>query len=368
MRATLTLSSIAMMAVLLTALGRAAGAESASVRYSTHRTNGIGVHVIDVNLNDRSLMVKPRPAGDTPGARQTFAGFLAQHRPLAQITGGYFDVRSGYPIGDVIVQGKTYYDGAIGSGLALTADNKAAIIDVPPYVSHGWAGYTSVLQGGVRLVKHGQYAVYPRDQGFRDPDLFRRASRTAVGLTARNHLLLVATSREIYLSQLAAVMLDLGCREAMTLDGGTSTGLAYGGSIILRPGRSLPNVLQVVLRPTPLPEPAKRAKPREPKVRPGKDWTKLPPAMPIGAPSMMADPDAKPAYRNEPFPAPPPGDIEPVPGVPQGEPAPLFDAKTSPAALVTSQNGTPQKRTNGKRRVLQRDERYLPAPPSNDGQ
>ena len=43
------------------------------------------------------------------------------------------------------------------------------------------------------------------------------------------------------------LMLQLGCVDAINLDGGASTGLAYQGRIIRQPGRQLTTTLQVTV-------------------------------------------------------------------------------------------------------------------------
>jgi hypothetical protein len=234
---------------------------SPSVSYSRQWIARTRVHVVTVNLLDRSLLVTPRLAANSPGRRQSFVGFLAQHQPLAQITGSYFSLRNSLPIGDIVVEGRRRFQGPVGSALVITPQNRAAILNIPYGWRSAWLGYETVLQGGVRLVQNGKYAVYPRQQGFRDPGLFRRATRTAIGLRADQRLLLVAVNKEVLLSELAAIMKALGSLDAMTLDGGTSTGLSVGSELILTPGRTLSNVLMVLERPTPIPLPAAAAPP-----------------------------------------------------------------------------------------------------------
>jgi hypothetical protein len=202
------------------------------------------------------VQVRPALARTVPGRGQSFHSFLAEYQPLAQVSGSYFSLSSWAPVGDIVINGRLRYgSGGIGSALLVRPDNTAKIVNIPRGWLSSWQGYEMVLRGGVRLVQDGKYAVYPHDQGFRDPALFRQATRTAVGITPQQRLLLVAVGRGIQLSQLAAIMKALGCRDAMTLDGGTSTGLAYGTSVIFTPGRLLSNVLMVVERPAPAPTP-----------------------------------------------------------------------------------------------------------------
>jgi hypothetical protein len=87
--------------------------------------------------------------------------------------------------------------------------------------------------------------VDPRTEGFRDPALFRPNPRTAIGLTARNKLLLVAVTRSIYLSDLARVLKELGAVDAVSLDGGSSTALWYRGKYPATPRRALTHIIAV---------------------------------------------------------------------------------------------------------------------------
>ena len=127
----------------------------------------------------------------------------------------------------------------------IDKNGKGKIIDIPYKWEYSWPGYQMVMQGGIRLVENGKSTVYPRSQGFRHNDLFRPAARTAIGIHD-DTLVMLAVTKPILLSKLAAVMKGIGCTEAMTLDGGPSTGLAIGKSIIVNPGRQLPTVLMVV--------------------------------------------------------------------------------------------------------------------------
>src|SRR5205085_2452745 len=52
-------------------------------------------------------------------------------------------------------------------------------------------------------------------------------------------------ARPIYLRQLARLMRSLGCRNAIALDGGSSSAMFYRGRFAARPRRSLTNLLVV---------------------------------------------------------------------------------------------------------------------------
>jgi exopolysaccharide biosynthesis protein len=116
-----------------------------------------------------------------------------------------------------------------------------------------WSGYETVVAGGMWLLRGGAWALDPRGQGFRDPSLFRPNPRVAVGLTATNKLLLVATGQRVTLGQWARTLRALGARDALNLDGGSSTALFFNGKPVIQPGRALTNVLVVHALPVPFP-------------------------------------------------------------------------------------------------------------------
>src|SRR5207249_4280191 len=58
-------------------------------------------------------------------------------------------------------------------------------------------------------------------------------------------LLLLAVKSPVSLWRLAKLMRELGAYHAVAMDGGTSTGLYFGGQMIAHPGRALTNALVV---------------------------------------------------------------------------------------------------------------------------
>lgn len=135
--------------------------------------------------------------------------------------------------------------GGIGTALCVTPDNQVEFVDVKRNRREDWSAYDFVIRSGPRLVRSGKIALAPHAEGFRDRGLFRPAWRLAVGITPSNHLLFVGTRRRITLSQMAQVMLRLGCVEAINLDAGSSTGMYYRGQTLMRPLRRLTNLVLV---------------------------------------------------------------------------------------------------------------------------
>ncbi len=222
--------------------GQCAGA---SVSYQWKRAAGVGLHVVVVDLNDRQVKVTPLLTARYPGGAEPARALVRRYWPAAAITGTMFSIASRLPIGDIVIDGRLRHFGGMGTALAITGDNQVAFIQVP-YGRHvDWSGFETVLACGPRLVRLGRVHVRPWEEGFTSPSLFRPARRCAVGLTRHNKLLLVATNQLVTLSQLARALVELGCIEAINLDGGTSAALYYRGRWLVKPGRALVNMLAV---------------------------------------------------------------------------------------------------------------------------
>jgi len=140
----------------------------------------------------------------------------------------------------------------MGTALAFAADG-VDCIRLPKSRHVDWSDHRAALAAGPLLVWQGFAKPVPGGEGFGDPSLFARAApRSAVGVTADNHLLLVTTARGTSLSNLAAAMRDLGAHYAIGLDGGGSAAMWYRGRMIRSPGRPLTNVLCVYLETDPV--------------------------------------------------------------------------------------------------------------------
>ena len=100
-------------------------------------------------------------------------------------------------------------------------------------------GMQWMLSGGPDLVVNSTVAPVSTSLTFSGERFTTMvAPRTAIGLTAEGHLLLVSTAAA-KISDMKEIMMSLGCTQAVNLDGGGSTGLYYSGTTILKPGRLL---------------------------------------------------------------------------------------------------------------------------------
>ncbi|MGE5404654.1 MAG: phosphodiester glycosidase family protein [Candidatus Saccharibacteria bacterium] len=116
---------------------------------------------------------------------------------------------------------------------------KGQEVFVNTYYPNGYENLNDLLACGPLLLKNG--ISVPIDLTFREAKLKLRNPRSAVGLTNNNHLLMVAVDGRakgisgMTYQELTKLMRELGCRNAMALDGGGSTALYANGSIVNQP-------------------------------------------------------------------------------------------------------------------------------------
>ncbi len=222
------------------------------VSYSRRSIAGAYLHVIQVDLNDRRIVVSPEIAARGIGRCEPFSSFVRRLRPVAAINGTFFSKRSLIPVADIVANGKQAHFGGIGTALAFTRDG-VDFIRLPKSRRVDWSGYRSALASGPLLVWDGFAKPLPGGEGFGDPHVFSKAApRTALGITRSNHLLLVTTIKGCSLGRMAKAMKAMGAIYAFNLDGGSSAGMYYRGQMPKTPGRPLTNILCVYLEPQPV--------------------------------------------------------------------------------------------------------------------
>ena len=103
-----------------------------------------------------------------------------------------------------------------------------------------WPALDAVAAGPA-LIADGEIHIPVQEEVFFGSSIPEVHPRTAVGYTAEGDLILLvvdgrqAVSRGVDLSELAIMMRDLGCLEAMNMDGGGSSTLVVSGVLINRP-------------------------------------------------------------------------------------------------------------------------------------
>ncbi|MGE5313896.1 MAG: phosphodiester glycosidase family protein [Acidobacteriota bacterium] len=257
----------------------------------------LAAYYIDVDLNNPKLMLLPY-LSTASGGKETIVPFVARTGAIAGVNGGFFGGSASYstvivPEGVLAqnVPSVTRTGGVFPMMRSMYSIDKnkkqsvnwiyhfgSAAGDVysfaqpMPYVNNDptprpapvktqgtpMNGILAGIGGGPTLVKAGQPRVTFNEEvlwgsGVATDINSPADPRTAVGSTAANHAILLAAdgrgaSLGLTLAELAQVMIDLGCTEAMNLDGGGSTQMAVGGTLVNTPSesRAVPTMLAVV--------------------------------------------------------------------------------------------------------------------------
>ena len=255
----------------ITFVGSVQAAQSVALqKLSVH---GAVLYAVTTDLNDPSIKVEVCLAARGIPHSESFKSMVGRCKPLAAVTGTYFDTRTLFPVGSIVSDGMPLHESAIGTAVcflrnsapkAVTVATAGAIPQPTSYTVRfvptkkgdrcDWTGVECGLRTGPRLLSNGAYALNPRPEGFRHPGLFGSRTRMALGITPNNKLILVAVRTPVTFGRLASIMKALGATEAVALDGGTSSAMSYGSRIVCRPGRALTNII-TVRRVTPV-EPA----------------------------------------------------------------------------------------------------------------
>ena len=214
-----------------------------NIGYSIVKWGKVNAHVVTVNLNSSDVKVSPALARNGPGSSETFGSMVKRIQPSAAITGTFFCTRSLLPTGDIVIDGRLVHKGSVGTGVCFTSHNTVEFVPLKKGHTARWDEYDSVLCAGPTLVRDGRIYLIPRDEGFTDPGIYAMKTRTALGVTDKNKLLLVTVNSPISLRTLAKIMVHIGAVDAVDLDGGSSTAMYKNGKFITNPGRKLTNVL-----------------------------------------------------------------------------------------------------------------------------
>ena len=155
------------------------------------------------------------------------------------------------PIGTIIINNRLVHLGYRGSAFCFTADNHVDMIRFGYYRNNlaCLRKYENVISSGPTLVFNGKVVLDPPTELFKDPGIYRPAKRSAIGVTYHNKLILATVKKPVYLRKIAHLMKDLGCRHAISLDGGSSSALYVKGKYITKPTRLLTNLIVVYEKP-----------------------------------------------------------------------------------------------------------------------
>lgn len=110
-----------------------------------------------------------------------------------------------------------------------------------------FAPYPQILSAGPVLVQNRQIVLNAKAEGFSDAFIREKAIRSAICTTSSGNLYIAAIHNRAggagaTLAEVAKVMQQLGCNDALNLDGGSSTSLYLGGQLLNRSPRTAARV------------------------------------------------------------------------------------------------------------------------------
>jgi exopolysaccharide biosynthesis protein len=252
------MNALRLVALLFLLAGGAAGAGDwapvvAGVEYQQILRNGIDAHVVRVDLRVKSLAVVATAARE----RGLTVSEFARHRgAMVAVNGDYFDTALN-PVGLAMGDGEVWARAdererreevvGVGTRRVRIFPRAAPLREPKRWMTGAVSGWPMVVEGCKPVARlpgsdHFTHAPHPR---------------TAVGLSAdrRRLLLVVADGRREgvpgpTLTELAAVLVEVGACTALNLDGGGSSALWLRDRIVNRPSdgaeRKVSNHLGVV--------------------------------------------------------------------------------------------------------------------------
>jgi exopolysaccharide biosynthesis protein len=249
--------------------GRAiAAVPDRSIRMVRRKVGGTHLYLTIIDLRDPNVLLNIGLARNATRANdpkytsgvEPFSRFVARHPSAAMINGTFFstDVQKRV-MGNMVAGGKVLKFSSsenYGTTLGFQKGNRLEMVTARIDGKPDWNRHWFSLTAGPRLLRKGTLWIAPRKEGFTDPNVMGVAKRSAIGFSKSHKTLFFATfTAPITLRQEASIMKSIGCYEAMNLDGGSSTALAYRGKVLVKPRRSLTNVLMVYDTFHPAPQP-----------------------------------------------------------------------------------------------------------------
>ena len=152
--------------------------------------------------------------------------YIENYNVIASVNADGFDMTTGEPGGLLIMDGQTYHGISDSGFFGITKDGKAVIGTVEDYNNIYKDQLKEAVGGfGSMLVNNGEIAISRSDSYYTN-----RASRTAIGVTRTGKVVfMVLDGRQEPFScggsmeEIAQIMLEAGCVQAINLDGGGSS-------------------------------------------------------------------------------------------------------------------------------------------------
>lgn len=203
----------------------------------------LSVDYVVIDLAHGGYRVSPALASGV----ESFSSMMTRLKPYAAITGTYYDPEH-RPLGDLVIDGKIVCRGSQRQGIGFTSGGQVRFYERKGRSRIDWTGCYSGIACGPRLVRRGKKDIDVKRDGFSLAAETNVASRCAVGVTADGKMILCTVAEPITLDTLADVMLELGAREAVNMDGGRMCALYGDGRCHAEPMSPINNVLAVYKR------------------------------------------------------------------------------------------------------------------------
>ncbi len=152
--------------------------------------------------------------------------YIPNYNVIVSTNGDGYNMSTGEPGGLLVMDGKEWHAVDNGGFFGITKDGKAVIGTKDDYNNIYRGQLTDAIGGfGTMLIRDGEIAVSKTDTYYSD-----RAPRTAVGITKTGKVVLMVLDgrQDPYscggsMQEIAQIMFEAGCVEAVNLDGGGST-------------------------------------------------------------------------------------------------------------------------------------------------
>lgn len=235
-----------------------AAVPSRSIRMVRRKVSGIHFYLTIIDLRDPNVLLNIGLPYNAPQANspkytrgvEPFSRFVARHPSAVMVNGTFFSTDAQKRVmGNMVAGGRVLkYSPAenYGTTLGFRKGNRLEMVTARTDGKPNWDQHWFSMTAGPRLLRKGNFWIAPYKEGFTDRNVMGVARRNAIGFSASHKTLFLATfTTPITLREEARIMKSIGCYEAMNLDGGSSTALAYRGNVLVKPRRSLTNVLFV---------------------------------------------------------------------------------------------------------------------------
>ncbi|MBX9725442.1 MAG: phosphodiester glycosidase family protein, partial [Candidatus Obscuribacterales bacterium] len=228
------------------------------VQFAKKKIKGVSLYQVTIDLNDPESFIVIRLPNKAEEANSTsfsaghelFDSFVKRYPSAVQVNGTFFSKDEQERVmGNMVSEGKTLKYSPwenYGTTLSLREGDYPEMITTRLEGKPNWNDHWFSLTCGPRLLKEGEVWLNPDLEGFRDPHVLGAGPRSAIGFPkSRDKLFLITFLQGLTLNQEAKLMKEIGCYEAMNLDGGASKALSHDNSVVMKPGRGLTNVLVV---------------------------------------------------------------------------------------------------------------------------